>query len=229
MALFAIGDLHLSSNSDKPMDVFGSHWLFHHEKIRSNWLANVSQEDTVLIAGDISWAMRLQEATADLSWISALPGNKILIRGNHDYWWSSITRLNSMFEGMRFIQNNYFTYQEFAICGTRGWISPNKTKFTEEDNRIFTREARRLELSLEAALQGGHKEIIAMLHYPPTNDLLEPSLFTQLLEKYGVAQVVYGHLHGEESYAAGLQGEYRNINYHLVSCDYLNFDLKKIL
>lgn len=229
MALFAIGDLHLSSNSDKPMDVFGSHWLFHHEKIRSNWLAKVRPEDTVLVAGDISWAMRLQEAMADLSWISELPGKKILIRGNHDYWWSSITRLNGLFEDMSFIQNNYFSYQNYAICGTRGWITPNKNKFTEEDNRIYVREVRRLELSLEAAHKAGHQEIIAMLHYPPTNDQLEPSLFTQMMERYRVKEVVFGHLHGEESYAAGLQGAYRGINYHLVSCDYLDFDLKKIL
>ena len=228
MALYAIGDLHLSSNSDKPMDVFGSHWLFHHEKIRSNWLARVKPDDTVLVAGDISWAMRLQEAKEDLNWISELPGEKILIRGNHDYWWSSISKLNSLFQNMRFVQNNFFNYQNYAVCGTRGWISPNKNKFTEEDNKIYLREAGRLEHSLEAASRAGYENFIAMLHYPPTNDQLEPSLFTEILEKYKVERVVYGHLHGDESYSAGLQGELRGINYHLVSCDYLDFDLLRI-
>ena len=229
MALYAIGDLHLSSNSDKPMDVFGSHWLFHHEKIRSSWLCNVDSEDTVLIAGDISWAMRLQEAKGDLNWIAELPGNKILIRGNHDYWWCSISKLNKLYPNMDFIQNNYFEYNSYAICGTRGWISPNNNRFTDEDSKIYMREVGRLELSLKAATKAGNKKIIAMLHYPPTNDQLEPSLFTELLESYNVEQVVYGHLHGIDSYAAGLRGQHRGINYHLVSCDYLDFNLLKII
>jgi len=229
MTIYAIGDLHLSGNSNKPMDIFGEQWCDHANKIKDSWLKKVSNEDLILIPGDISWAMNLEEAMIDLEWIADLPGKKYLIRGNHDYWWSSITNLNSLFDSIGFIQNNFFTYKEYAICGTRGWNCPNHYKFTDHDEKIYLREVTRLEMSLNAAKKSGYNNIVAMLHYPPTNDKLEPSLFTEVLEKYSVEHVVYGHLHGETSYSAGLQGIYNKVNYHLASCDYTGFEMVEIL
>lgn len=228
MAIYAIGDLHLSGHSDKPMDIFGAQWNDHANKIRDSWLKKVNNDDAVLIPGDISWAMTLEEAMVDLEWISDLPGKKYLIRGNHDYWWSSITKLNSLFDSMSFIQNNFFTYKEYAICGTRGWNCPSHYKFTNHDQKIYLREVSRLEMSLNTAKKSGYDNILVMLHYPPTNDKLEPSLFTEVLEKYNVKHVLYGHLHGETSYDAGLKGIHNGINYHLTSCDYAGFEMVEI-
>ncbi len=229
MAIYAIGDLHLSGHSDKPMDIFGDHWIGHENKIKASWLKKVSENDAVLIPGDISWAMTLEKAMVDLEWIASLPGTKYLIRGNHDYWWKSITKLNLLFDSMNFIQNNSFIYMEYVICGARGWICPNDYKFTDHDKKIYLREAHRLEMSLKSAKQQGDKEIIAMMHYPPTNEKLEPSLFTEIFEKYNVGHVIYGHLHDETSHNCGLQGTYNGVNYRLTSCDYLNFELERII
>lgn len=229
MAIYAIGDLHLSGHSSKPMDIFGDNWTEHEKKIKNSWLENVTDEDAILIPGDISWAMTLEEAMVDLEWIADLPGNKYLIKGNHDYWWGSIKKLNTLFDSMNFIQNNFFTYMDYAICGTRGWNCPNHYKFTEHDEKIYLREVNRLEMSLKAAKQKGYANIIVMLHYPPTNDKLEPSLFTEVLEKYNVSNVVYGHLHGKASYGSGLQGVHNGVNYKLVSCDYANFEITKVV
>lgn len=229
MAIYAIGDLHLSGSSHKPMDIFGEHWNDHANRIKSSWIDNITDEDAILIPGDISWAMNLEEAIIDLEWIADLPGKKYLIKGNHDYWWSSINKLNSLFESMNFVQNNFFTYNEYAICGTRGWNCPNHYKFTDHDEKIYLREITRLEMSLKHAKKQGYNNIIVMLHYPPTNDKLEPSLFTETLQKYEVENVVYGHLHGKLSYDAGLKGIHNNVKYNLVSCDYIDFKVKKII
>jgi len=228
MALYAIGDLHLSFSTDKPMDIFGDIWVNHTEKIKNNWAKKITQEDTVLIPGDISWGMKLAEAMEDLKWIDSLPGRKVLLRGNHDYWWGSIKKLNNIFESMSFLQNNYYPYKDYAICGTRGWICPNEAKFDEHDEKIYRREILRLKLSLDSAIKDGYKKIIVMTHYPPTNDKLEPSEFTKTYEEYKVEKVIYGHLH-DKSYDLGLKGVYNSIEYHLVSADYLNFDPKIIL
>ena len=208
MALYAIGDLHLSFSNNKPMDVFGQHWLNHYKKIEENWDMIVTESDTVLIPGDISWAMTLNEAMLDLQWIDKRPGRKILIKGNHDYWWGSITKLNNLFENMHFVQNNFFPYGEYAICGTKGWSAPSDSKITEQDEKIYLREANRLRQSIESASRAGYKNFIIMLHYPPTNERFEPSLFTQIIEEFGVEKVIYGHLHGEGSYNCGHQGLY---------------------
>ncbi|SNS74472.1 hypothetical protein SAMN05446037_101944 [Anaerovirgula multivorans] len=229
MALYAIGDLHLSNNVNKPMDIFGCHWIKHDEKIQEDWYNKVGENDTVLIPGDISWGMNIQEASSDLEWIEKLPGHKILLKGNHDYWWSSISKLNSAFSNMDFLQNNFFTYEDYAICGTRGWICPNNKKFTQQDKKIYYREVQRLKISLDQAGKSKFNKIIVMLHYPPTNDMLEDSLFTEVLKNYDVEMVVYGHLHGEDAYNGGLQGEHHGITYHLVSCDFLDFQLMKLL
>ena len=137
MALYAIADLHLASSGEKPMDIFGEKWSNHHEKIKDNWLGKITEEDTVLIAGDISWSMKMEHGIEDLEYINKLPGKKFFVRGNHDYWWTSINKLNSMFEGMKFIQNNFFTYGDYAVCGSRGWILKNNPKFNEHDQKIY--------------------------------------------------------------------------------------------
>jgi len=228
VALYAIGDLHLSLSVDKPMDIFGEAWVRHEEKIKESWLESVSAEDTVLIPGDISWATAFDEAKIDLEWINQLPGNKVLLRGNHDYWWTSLKKMKEAFPDLEFLQNNFYEYDTHVICGTRGWNCPNKTNFDEHDEKIYKRELIRLKLSLDSAKKLG-KPIIVMTHYPPTNDSFEPSGFTEIYESYGVDQVIYGHLHTEVSFKSGLQGMHNGVLYQLVSSDYLGFKLSKIL
>jgi len=228
MALWAISDLHLAINADKPMDIFGDNWSNHDEKIKENWLSKVSSEDTVLIAGDISWSMDIGEGMEDLDWIHKLPGKKILIKGNHDYWWSSITKLNLLYDDMDFIQNNFFTYKEFAICGTRGWNCPGTARFSVHDEKIYNRELIRLRISLDEAVKNGYKKIIVMLHYPPTNDKFEETELIRIVKEYNVGRVIYGHLHGP-SLNRLYEGNIEGIEYIVTSCDYLNFDPLKIL
>lgn len=228
MALYAISDLHLAFNANKPMDIFGEKWYLHHEKIRNNWINKINEEDTVLIGGDISWSMNIEEGMEDLKWIHELPGRKIIIKGNHDYWWTSITKLNTLYEDMHFIQNNFFNYENFAICGTRGWICPGGDKFAEEDKKIYQREQIRLKLSLDAAVSKGYEDIICMIHYPPTNEKFEDSAFTDIFKAYGVKKVIYGHLHGP-SLARVLNGYRDGIEYIMTSCDFINFDPVKVL
>ena len=228
MALWAISDLHLAINSDKPMDIFGDKWSNHHEKIKENWLSKVSPEDTVLIAGDISWSMNIDEGSSDLEWIHKLPGKKILIKGNHDYWWSSITKLNSLYEDMDFIQNNFFNYKDFAICGTRGWNCPGTARFTTHDEKIYDRELIRLRLSLDEAVKKGYTKFIVMLHYPPTNDKFEETEIISIVNEYKVEKVIYGHLHGP-SLNRVYEGIIEGVEYIVTSCDYLDFDPLKIL
>jgi uncharacterized protein len=228
VALFAISDLHLALSGDKPMDVFGEHWYKHDKKIRENWIKNIKDSDMVLIAGDISWSMNMEEGMADLEWIKSLPGDKIIVKGNHDYWWGSITKLNSLYENMHFIQNNFFSYENYAICGTRGWICPGIENFTEHDEKIYTRELARLRLSLEAAKSGGFDEFIVMMHYPPLTDKFETSGFTEIFKEYNVSKVIYGHLHG---YALSrvVDGSINGIEYIMTSADYINFNPVKIV
>lgn len=228
MALYAIADLHLSFSVDKPMDVFGEAWLRHDEKIKEDWLLKVQPEDTVLIPGDISWATGFDEAKVDLQWIQDLPGKKIMIRGNHDYWWTSLTKMSQAFPEIFFLQNNFYEYDTHVICGTRGWNCPNKVNFDEHDEKIYKRELIRLKLSLDSGKKR-QKPIIVMTHYPPTNDKFQPSGFTEIYEAYGVERVLYGHLHTDLSFVAGLKGLHGGIQYDLVSCDYLDFKLQKIL
>lgn len=229
MSLYAIGDLHFSTAVNKPMNVFGDNWDNHEEKIINSWKSKVNEEDTVLIVGDTSWAINMNEAEEDLNIIHNLPGKKIYVKGNHDYWWTTVAKLNKLYDDMSFLQNNFYQYEEYAICGTRGWICPNDVKFTEDDEKIYKREAHRLKLSLDAAKKAGFKKIIVITHYPPTNDKLDPSLFTEIYESYGVEKVVYGHLHGKESFKMGLKGIRNEVEYNLVSCDYVDFNLIKIM
>ncbi|AYE34916.1 metallophosphoesterase [Clostridium septicum] len=228
MALYAISDLHLAFSTDKPMDIFGEKWYKHDEKIKKNWMDKVKEEDLVLIAGDISWSMKAEESKSDLDFIDSLPGKKIISKGNHDYWWQGITKLNKMYENTKFLQNNFYTYKDYAICGSRAWICPGTDRFTEKDKKIYERELIRLKLSLDSAKNSGYTKFIVMIHYPPTNEKHEDSAFTELFKEYGVDKVIYGHLHGP-SLGNVINGERDGVEYIMTSCDYINFDPKLIL
>lgn len=227
MALYAISDLHLSLNSDKPMDVFGEHWYNHHERIKENWINKITNKDTVLIAGDISWSMKMEDGMEDLEWIHKLPGKKIISKGNHDYWWGSISKLNSLYEDISFIQNNYFVYEDYAICGTRGWIPPSD-KYTQHDEKIYNREKIRLRISLDSAKKAGYEKIIVMIHYPPVNDKFEETELIKIFKEYNVEKVIYGHLHGA-SLKNIFEGKHHGIEYIMTACDYINFNPISIL
>lgn len=222
MGLFAIGDLHLSGAVSKPMDIFGDNWSNHEKKLEDNWRSLITDSDTVLIPGDISWAMNMNEAKMDLDFIAGLPGRKVLLRGNHDYWWSSVQRLNSMYKNMSFLQNDFTEYKGIAICGSRGWALPNKTDFDDSDLKAYKREQIRYRLSLDCAIRKGYKEILFMTHFPPFVYGLE-SEFMEILKEYPVRNVVYGHLHGKGNFDVGIKGVRDGIDFKLVSADYLDF------
>lgn len=228
MALYTISDLHLGFNVEKSMDIFGDKWRNHSDKIKKNWLSKITDDDMVLIAGDISWSLKEEDSKYDLDWINKLPGKKIISKGNHDYWWNSISKLNSMYENTKFLQNNFYVYEGYAICGTRGWICPGSDKFTLKDEKIYKREIIRLKLSLDAAKKQGFEKIIVMLHYPPTNDKFQKSDFIQIIEEYNVEKVIYGHLHGPVLKGELLNGFWGNVEYILTSADYIDFNPKKI-
>ena len=226
MQIYSIADLHLSLTSEKPMDVFGEAWRGHAEKLKRNWRERVQADDLVLVPGDISWAMQLSAALPDLSFIGDLPGKKILLKGNHDYWWSAIGRVRSNLpEGMRALQNDSIVEDGIGICGSRGWLCPGSNNFNAEDQKIYLRELDRLSLSL-ASLPAVETKI-AMLHFPPFLDKEKGSGFTERLEDAGVQIVVYGHLHGEANRYA-FEGERNGITYHCVAADKLDFAPKRI-
>lgn len=227
MALYALSDLHLAFSVDKPMDIFGPKWEKHDEKILMNWHEKIKDDDMILIPGDISWSMTGEESKHDLDWIDSLPGKKIIGKGNHDYWWNSINKLNKMYENTKFIQNNFYSYKDIAICGSRGWNCPIDYKFTEHDEKIYNRELIRMRLSLDGAVKAGFKRFIIMMHYPPTVEPYVETEFTKLFKEYGVEKVIYGHIHGPKL-AKTINGVYEGIDYILASADYLDFDPKKI-
>ena len=230
MKIFAISDLHLSINNPKPMDIFGQVWENYVEKIFDDWKARVSDEDIVLLAGDFSWAMKLEDTKEDFKLISSLPGKKIIIRGNHDYWWKSISGVRSFLpENIFAIQNDALKFKNIIICGTRGWTVPEEdAKQTDEDKKIFNREVLRLELTLQKAenLREKGDKVICMIHYPPTNFKKQESEFSKLLEKYKVDVVVYGHLHGYKK--SNLVYKKNEIDYYLTSCDMVENKLVEI-
>ena len=230
MNLFAIGDLHLAGGQDKPMAVFGPRWDRHFEKISQRWREQVAEEDVVLIPGDISWAMTLSDAVADLRAIGELPGRKVLIRGNHDYWWSGIGKVRSALPpGMTALQQDAADMGDFVVCGTRGWMIPSEeAALGEQDEKIYRRELARLDLALDAAKRvGGRKPIVVMLHYPPLYKSTLRSGFTERMEAAGVGLCVYGHLHGI-GIAAGFSGEQGGVRYELTSCDSQGFAPRNI-
>lgn len=222
MAVFAISDLHLPARV-KPMDVFGEHWKNHFERIQADWRARVGESDLVLLPGDLSWAMRLEDALEDLRSIAALPGTKLLLRGNHDYWWSSIGRVRrALPEGTYALQNDSMLIDGRLYAGSRGWTIPNDES-DADDVRIYNRERLRLEMSLKnARAKDADAPITVMLHYPPLTEELPG--FSDILEAYGVTDCVYGHLHGAGIYGA-VRGERRGVRYHQVSCDGLDFKM----
>ena len=228
MALYALSDLHLSFSQDKPMDIFGERWLNHDKKIYKNWIERVNNEDTILLGGDLSWSLKMEDAKEELNFIANLPGRKIAIKGNHDFWWSSVNKLNQMYENFHFLQNNFYVYKDFAICGSRGWVSVGSDKFTDDDLKIYKRELIRLELSLKAAKDEGFENIICMIHYPPVNEKREDSGFIELFKKYNVQKVLYGHLHGKTQLGA-MTGFVDGIEYILTAGDYIDFDPIRIL
>lgn len=230
MRIYAIGDLHLSGRPPaKPMSVFAPEWENHWEKIQESWLSAVAKDDLVVICGDISWAMRFPGALSDLAEIAALPGSKIFIRGNHDFWWSGVAKMNAAFSGSCFfLQNNFYSSTGLAVCGSRGWLTPNAPDFTQRDETIYRRELVRTETSLFAAQKAGLQRPLLALHYPPLYFDGRSTGFSELCEKYQVSHCVYGHLHGGSA-ASGYQGEKGGTNYSLVAADALNFQLKHIL
>jgi predicted phosphohydrolase len=221
--IFAIGDLHLSHAVDKPMDKFGEHWRNHPQKIAAHWDALVGAEDLVLVCGDSSWAMRWHEFEPDLAWLAARTGKKLLVRGNHDYWWPSIQKLRQLLPpGMMALQNDHQPWGAVTIVGSRGWVCPGSRHFKpEEDQKIYEREVLRLGLSLDSAPQG--RPLVCMMHYPPTNERLEPSGFTELLQRHEVKVCVFGHLHGERAVRSSLNGDFAGTRYRLVSSDVAQF------
>lgn len=225
MAVFAIGDLHLPGHDQKPMDVFGSQWDRHFETISENWRAKITDQDVVLIPGDISWAMQLADAMDDLRAIAALPGTKLLLRGNHDYWWSSLSKLRAALPaGMHVIQNDAMRLDGHVFCGTRGWSFPTPQQpLDAQDEKVYQRELMRLRMSLEQARKLEGEDMTVMLHFPPLLADGAGTAFTELLEEYAVRRVVYGHLHGA-GIKIGFSGEHNGIVYRLVSCDALGFD-----
>ena len=227
MEIYAIGDLHLPGGADKPMNVFGAHWEGHFEKISRDWREKVRPEDLVLIPGDISWAMQAGEAKEDLLRIGALPGKKVLLRGNHDYWWCGISRLREMLpDGMYAVQNDALLFGDIAVCGTRGWTLPGSGS-PQEDEKIYSRELLRMEMSLDRAVKLGGKRLVVMCHYPPLGEGGAQTPLSQLLDRYPIDDVVYGHLHGPALKGA-VTGQIGGIRYHCVSCDGLNFQLYRL-
>ena len=227
MKIFAIADLHLSFNEniEKPMDKFGPGWEGHTEKLESNWRRLVSEEDVVLIPGDISWALKIEEAMADFEWIHALPGTKIISKGNHDLWWSRIRYLNSLYDDIIFLQNDCYVIEgeDIVITASRGWPYPGSDEYTEHDEKIYARELMRMKMGLDAAKAAAPgSRLIACLHYPPAGPAGRETGFTALLEEYRVDTCVYGHLHGMPAYNTGIKGRFRGVEYILVSFDYLD-------
>ena len=227
MAVWAISDLHLPAR-EKPMDIFGPHWANHFERIREDWLQRVQPEDIVLLPGDLTWAMHLEEAQEDLEKIGALPGRKLLLRGNHDYWWSSIGRVRrTLREGCYALQNDSMMLDGMLFAGSRGWTIPGDPEGEGDDARIYRRERQRLEMSLKSARAlSADAPLIVMMHYPPRGDTLEG--FADLLRAYHAQHVVYGHLHGA-GLAGAIEGDQDGVIYHQVSCDGLDFRLAQII
>lgn len=234
MSIYVIADLHLSFNNNKPMNIFGENWNNHEEKIKKNWLEKVKSEDTVILPGDFSWATYLEDTKLDFKYLNELPGKKILLKGNHDYWWTTLKSMRNFlkeneFENIDFLYNNSYLVEDKILVGTRGW----SLQETEECKKMINRENERLKLSLEDAIKnyGIEKEIIVFMHYPPINskNILDNTYleFFKTLKKYNVKTCYYGHLHSN-SHKDAIEGNVEGIEFHLISADYLDFDLQKI-
>lgn len=241
MAIYTIGDLHLAFQENKPMSIFGDNWENHEEKIKKNWIENVKENDLVILPGDFSWSTYLKDTYEDFKYLNSLPGKKLLLKGNHDYWWTTITSMKKFlkenkFENIEFIYNTAYEYENTIIAGTRGWSQAEEG----EEKKLLKREAARLELSIQKAIElkekdeneeSTKKEIIVFMHYPPiTNSNInnnETNEFIQIMKKYDIKRCYYGHLHSV-SIREAVEGVHFGINFKLVSADGLNFKLLKI-
>lgn len=234
MSIYTIGDLHLSFHENKPMSVFGDNWKEHEERIKKNWENRITEKDLVVLPGDFSWSTYIDDTYQDFEYLNKLPGKKLLLKGNHDYWWTTVTSMKKFlqknnFKNIDFLYNNSYEYENYIICGTRGWSMTDE----EEDKRLVKREASRLELSLKEAMKKYEegKEIIVFMHYPPiTNNNLaknEINEFIRLMQRYNIKKCYYGHLHSS-SIKEAVEGEYFGINFKLVSADGLDFKLWEI-
>ena len=221
--IYTIADLHLSFGTDKPMDIF-SGWTNYTERIRNNWQRLVEPDDTVVIAGDISWAMKLNEINKDFEYIQSLNGKKIILKGNHDYWWTTKSKMDkyiseSGFDSISILHNNYYVVEDTAICGTRGWFYDAEK---DEDMLILKREVGRLKMSIEPALKAGYQPIV-FLHYPPTYHGMECTEIMNVLREYEIKKCFYGHVHGGNASQKAFIGEKYGIKFQLIACDYINF------
>lgn len=234
MSIYVIGDLHLSFNTQKPMDIFGENWTGHEEKIKRDWLQKVKDEDLVVLPGDFSWETYLENTKKDFEYLNNLPGKKILLKGNHDYWWTTITSMRKFlkennFENIDFLYNNSYEFEDKILCGTRGWSITDE----ETNEKLINRELIRLELSLQDGVNkyGTDKEIIVFMHYPPITKAKiitgQEAKFVEMMRKYKVKRCFYGHLHGT-SIADAVEGNIEGIELKLVSADGLDFELLKI-
>ena len=235
MKVFGLSDLHLSfGTQNKSMDIFGPHWCDHWRKIEENWHKLIGADDIVLVNGDISWGLRPAEAHEDLNWVSNLPGTIVISKGNHDLWWSGISKVKTACKDMkslRFLQHDAFAWGGAVVFGSRGWVCPGAKDYSEEeDGPIYRREVLRLQMSADEAEKlsqayeaetGRTPEKIGVMHYPPRNEKFEPSAFSGIFEQTGVQKIVYGHLHGQNAFKNGPQGDFNGIEYHLVSLDRL--------
>lgn len=227
MALYAIGDLHLSLNAQKPMDVFGGAWSGYMEKLKSGF-SSVKPDDTTVLMGDLSWALDLDGARDDFAWINNIPGRKIILKGNHDYWWSTATKFQAFcrdngFDKMHILNNNHFEYDGFAICGSRGWFFEEE-RSSDHDEKVFKRELIRLEASLRSA---GDLPKLVFLHYPPRYKGYTCDEMLEIFDRYQVRHCFYGHLHGA-SHTLAMEGQWDGVEYKLLSADRLNFQPYRI-
>ncbi len=230
MAIYALADLHLSFGADKPMDIFGPKWKNYTQKIKDNWQSIVSNDDLVIIPGDVSWATYLSEAYDDFKFINDLPGKKVIIKGNHDYWWTTLKKMEEFlaensFDTIKILNNTAIAFEDAAICGTRGWSVQENND--EDDARIIDREKKRLILTLEEAVKLKKERLIVGIHYPPFDRHGEENGFLEIMRNYDVDICVYGHLH---SYAHknAVEGDIDGINLRLVSGDFVDFTPIKI-
>ena len=223
MSVYTIADLHLSFGTDKPMDVF-SGWTNYTERIEKNWQKLVTENDTVVIAGDISWAMDIKETYADFDFINRLNGKKIIIKGNHDYWWTTKSKMDKYisengFDTISILHNNYFVSDGIALCGSRGWFYDAES---DADKKILNREVGRLRMSIEPALKDGYDPVV-FLHYPPIYNNIECDEIMQVLKEYNIKKCFYGHIHGGNAAKKSFNGERYGIKFKLVACDFLGF------
>ncbi len=230
MKVYAISDLHMANSVEKPMDIFGGNWVGYMDKIRADWQSKVTEEDLILIGGDISWAMDLEDAKTDIYSLVDLKGKKVMIKGNHDYWWSGITKVRDMLpENFFALQNDCLKFENYVICGSRCWSVPGSPDFKEQDMKIYNRETERLKLSLKKAMEMREEgdKLIALVHFPPFNVRRDNSAFTDLFEEFGVDAVIYGHLHGKNVRSEKMVIK-NGIKYYLTSCDQIENKLMEI-